>query len=277
MTPAQPLAGYGQFAFAHEGIEHPVHHAGDPTHPPVLLMPELSGLAPGLLLFAARLREAGFQVYLPQLFGVVGRRAPLRNVLRLCIAQEFAALRAGVSAPVTLWLRALATCISDRHGGGHVAAIGMCLTGAFAIPLILNPRVVAAVAAQPSVPLSPAFAALGFGRSARQGALNVSASDIDSARTRLASGQAHLLAVRCRPDRLCPQAKMARLQAEFPVGLEVREYGAADWRNALGARPHATYTKEYRLEPQATPDHPSRQAFADLIAFLDRHLRGATG
>ena len=62
MTPAQALAGYRQFAFAHEGIEHPVHHAGDPAHPPVLLMPELAGLAPGLLLFAARLREAGFQV-----------------------------------------------------------------------------------------------------------------------------------------------------------------------------------------------------------------------
>ncbi len=276
MKSAQRLAGYAQFAFAHEGIEHRVHHAGDPTHPPVLLMPELAGIAPGLLLFAARLGAAGFHVYLPQLFGVAGRRSPLRNALRLCISQEFAALRSGVSAPVTQWLRALASCISDRHGGGNVGAIGMCLTGAFAIPLILNPKVVAAVAAQPSVPLSPTFAVLGLGRSVRQSALNVSTSDVDAARTRLASGQAHLLAVRCRPDRLCPYAKLARLQAEFPVGLQVREYGDSDWRNALGARPHATYTKEYRLEPDAAPDHPSRQAFADLVAFLDRYLRGAT-
>ena len=43
--------------------------------------------------------------------------------------------------------------------------------------------------------------------------------------------------------------------------------------NRVGERPHATFTKEYRIEPDAPADHHSRQAFADLLAFFNRHLR----
>jgi hypothetical protein len=90
---------------------------------------------------------------------------------------------------------------------------------------------------------------------------------------RLNAGTAHLLAIRCRPDRICPRAKIDRLQREFPVGLENREYAEAGERNCLGERPHATFTREYRIAPNASADHHSRRAFADLVAFFDRHLR----
>jgi dienelactone hydrolase len=267
---AQALAGYAQFSFRSGDIVHAVYHAGDPGHPPLLLLPELAGVAPGLLLFAARLRAAGFQVYLPWLFGPLGRRAPLKNALRLCISREFAYLRAGVSAPITRWLRELAGEIGLRNGDCNVGAIGMCLTGGFAIPLILNRKVTAAVAAQPSVPLSLLFAATGLGSG--RGALNVSAEDIAAARTCLDTGAARLLAVRCRADRICPHEKLERLREEFPVGLETQEYGATQSRNALGDRPHALYTKEYRIAEEAPADHHSRQAFADLLRFLREHL-----
>ena len=82
-----------------------------------------------------------------------------------------------------------------------------------------------------------------------------------------------MMAVRCRADRICPHAKLERLMREFPVGLEVREYGNPGDRNRVGERPHATFTKEYRIEPDAPADHHSRQAFADLLAFFNRHLR----
>jgi hypothetical protein len=82
-----------------------------------------------------------------------------------------------------------------------------------------------------------------------------------------------MLAMRCRADRICPRDKIERLQREFPIGLQVREYGQPDDRNRLGDRPHATLTKEYRLETDVPPEHHSRQAFADLIAFFDHHLR----
>jgi dienelactone hydrolase len=264
---------FAHFEFGSDGMSHGVYHAGDPRNPPLLLMPEIAGLSPGLLLFAGRLIEARFQVYVPWLFGPMGKRAPVRNALRLCISREFANLRAGVSAPVTTWLRALAKHISRQNEGTRVGAIGMCLTGAFAIPLVIDPEVVAAVAAQPSVPLSPLFASSGIGRGAHLGELNVSESDIAAARARLESGSARLLALRCRADRICPAEKLQRFQREFPVGLEVREYGEPGDRNCVGDRPHATFTKEYRLVPDAPADHHSRMALADLIAFFDRHLR----
>ena len=237
-------------------------------------MPELAGFSPGLLQFAARLKDARFQVYVPWIFGPFGRRTPLRNAMRLCISREFANLRAGISAPVTTWLRALCAHISQQNGGGRVGAIGMCLTGAFAIPLIIDPQVVAAVAAQPSVPFSALFTVFGAKHGTSLHQLNVSDSDIAAARDRLTSGAARLLAVRNRADRVCPREKLERLQQEFPVGLEVREYGEVNSRNSLGERPHATFTKEYRVAANPTDEHPSRRAFADLVEFFERNLRG---
>jgi dienelactone hydrolase len=259
------LDRFEQFSFASGRHAHPVYYAGDYQAPPLLLMPEIAGFSPGLHLFAERLIEAGFRVYMPWLFGPFGKRAPVRNGIRLCISREFAYLRAGTSSPVTTWLRALTAHISKHSGGARVGAIGMCLTGAFAIPLIIEPLVAAAVAAQPSVPLSLLFL--------RSSQLNVSDGEIAAARARLDAGEAHLLAIRCRPDSICPRVKIERLQREFPVGLEVREYAGADERNCLGERPHATFTKEYRIVPNASADHYSRRAFADLVAFFDRHLR----
>ncbi|HEY0342538.1 MAG TPA: hypothetical protein VGC34_17190, partial [Steroidobacteraceae bacterium] len=238
-----------------------------------LLMPEIAGFSPGMLQFAARLRGARFQVYVPWLFGPFGQRTPVRNAIRLCISREFANLRAGVSAPVTLWLRALAAHISQHNDGGRVGAIGMCLTGAFAIPLVIDPRVAAAVAAQPSVPFSALFSVFGVERGAWLQQLNVSDGDIAAARDRLTSGAARLLALRHRADGICPRGKLERFEQEFPVGLEVREYGDVDARNSLGERPHATFTKEYRLAAAAPADHPARRAFSDLVDFFDRHLR----
>jgi dienelactone hydrolase len=272
--PGPPLEGYAQFPFTAGEFSHHVYYGGDRGDPPLLLMPELAGFSPGLLQFAARLKDARFQVYVPWLFGPFGQRTPIRNAMRLCISREFANLRAGISAPVTIWLRALAAHISQHNGGGRVGAIGMCLTGAFAIPLIIDPQVVAAVAAQPSVPFSALFTAFGVRRGTRMHQLNVSDGDIAKARDRLTSGDARLLAVRNRADRVCPREKLERLQQEFPVGLEVREYGEVDSRNSLGERPHATFTKEYRVAANPTDEHPSRRAFADLVAFFELNLRG---
>lgn len=270
---APELPGYAHFVFASGAYAHPVYHAGNPLHPAVLVMCEIAGFSPGLLGFCERLQRAGFHVYVPWLFGAFRRRRPIRNALHLCISREFGRLRAGQSAPVTDWLRALAGHISDVNGGRRVGAIGMCLTGAFAIPLIIDPRVQAAVAAQPAVPCSLLFAALGIRASDAMGELNVSSNDLAAARARLAARDAHLLAVRARADRICPAEKLERLQAEFPIGLTVQEYGTPASTNCLGQRPHALFTKEYRLAPDAPPGHWASDAFADLVGFLQKNLR----
>ena len=272
-TDADKLSGYQRFRFQHQDIEHFVYHRGDSNNPPLLIMSELAGFAPGLLMFADRLVAHGYQVYLPWMFGPFGQRAPLRNAMRLCISREFAHLRAGVSAPITLWLRALSARISRDNQDRKVGVIGMCLTGAFAIPLIIDPHVVAAVAAQPAVPLSLIYRVAGL-RFTNLQALNVSNDDIEQARQRLSTGDAHLFACRFVADRMCPVEKLDRMRDEFPVNLHLKEYGNESTRNTLGKRPHATFTKEYRIAgDDATDTHPSRIAFADLLAFLERYLK----
>lgn len=267
------LSGYEQFHFSHNRIDHPVYHRGDRGHPPILLLSELAGFAPGLLMFADRLVQHHYQVYLPWMFGSFAKRTPLRNAVRLCVSREFARLKAGVSAPITDWLRALSLYISVQNQNARLGAIGMCLTGAFVIPLIIDPQVKAAVAAQPSTPLSLLYRYFAI-RTRIIKALNVSDEEIIAARQRLNEGEVHMFACRFRADRICPSEKLERLQHEFPIGLEVKEYGGVDWRNSLNRRPHATFTKEFRIAGEDVDDtHPSRQAFRDLICFLDKHLR----
>ena len=267
------LACYDRFLFESHDLSHVVYRRGQRSDPPLLIMSELAGFAPGLLMFAERLVQSGYQVYLPWMFGPFGKRAPLRNAVRLCISREFAYLQAGTSSPISTWLRALSLYISQENGNSKVGAIGMCLTGAFVIPLIMDTQVTAAVAAQPSVPMSLLHRCLGINTASMQ-ALNVSDEEIAAARQRLNEGDAHLFACRFRADRICPEEKLQRLRREFPFGLEVREYGEREWRNALNGRPHATFTKEYRIAgDDADATHPSRQAFADLVQFLDKYLR----
>lgn len=269
----QLLDGSNRFLFQHQDIEHFVYHRGDPNHPPLLVMSELAGIAPGLLMFADRLIQNGYQVYLPWMFGPLGKRAPIRNAMKLCISREFSKLQAGVSAPITDWLRALSVHVSKKNGDCNVGVIGMCLTGAFVIPLIIDPHVVAVVAAQPAAPLSLIYRVTGW-RIADLQALNVSDADIAAARRRLKSGDARLFACRFQADRFCPAEKLERLRHEFPVNLETYEYANESWRNALGDRPHATFTKEYRIAGEdATKDHPSRVALKDLLAFLELQLK----
>src|SRR4051794_33488851 len=122
-----PLEGFGQFFFESHGMGYPVYHAGKQGDPMLLLLQEIAGFSPGLLLFAERLTGAGFQVAVPWLFGPFGKRAPVRNAIRLCVSREFANLREGVSAPVATWMRALAAQLSKRNGGARIGAIGMCL------------------------------------------------------------------------------------------------------------------------------------------------------
>ena len=119
-------------------IDHPVFFAG--KGPAILLMHELPGLAQPCVDFAMRLIAADFEVFMPQLIGPLLRYEPWRNVARLCISAEFARLRAGEAAPIADWLRDLARRISIERNQARIGAIGMCLTGAFVIPLLLEPE-----------------------------------------------------------------------------------------------------------------------------------------
>jgi dienelactone hydrolase len=260
------LAGFEDFPFAHDGITHRVFVLGD--GPPVLVTHELPGLSPSALRFGRRLSAKGFRVYLPLLFGEPGQDDGLGSHRQLCISREFANLAAGVSAPIVDWLRGLATDLSARHGHGPVGAIGMCLTGAFVIPLILEPCVVAPVAAQPGSPFSFRYSAIGIGRGPWMSQLNISDADLHAAAVRASTDGVALLAVRFEKDRICPAERLDRLQAVFGTRLVRRELKGrrSPWP------PHATLTGEYERAPDL-PTEPTRLLFAEIVAFLSSRLR----
>ncbi|MCB1645402.1 MAG: dienelactone hydrolase family protein, partial [Pseudomonadales bacterium] len=125
--------------------------------PAVIVMSEMPGIHHLVAEFARKVRDAGFTVYMPHMFGEAGR-APtpgyiLGSVARACISREFSAFAANKSSPIVDWLRALAAHVHPLCGGKGVGAIGMCFTGNFALSLMLEPSVVAPVLSQPSLPL----------------------------------------------------------------------------------------------------------------------------
>src|SRR5690349_21967048 len=87
-----------------------VHVAGQ--GPAVIVMTEMPGISPHVARFARWVRDAGFTVYMPSLFGRDGA-VPMEEegiavFQRACVSAEFNALKGGRSSPVTQWLRALA-------------------------------------------------------------------------------------------------------------------------------------------------------------------------
>ena len=260
------LDGFAEFSFAHDGIAHRVFVLGD--GPPVLVTHELPGLSPAALRFGRRLAAQGFCVYMPLLFGEPGQDDWRGSHRQLCISHEFANLAAGVSAPVVDWLRALAADLSARHGYSPVGAIGMCLTGAFVIPLILEPCVVAPVAAQPGAPFSRSFRAIGIGRGPWMSQMNISDADLEAAAARASADGISLLAARFEKDRICPAARLDRLETAFGARLIRRELKGG---NVLQP-PHATLTAEYERAPDL-PSDPTRRLFAEIVEFLSSRLR----
>ena len=139
-----------------DGVTKTVYVAG--SGPAVIVMAEMPGISPHVARFARWVREAGFTVYMPSLFGRDGAVPEADEgaqiFQRACVSAEFRALTANVSSPVTLWLRALARLAHQECGGAGVGAIGMCFTGNFALSMMLEPAMLAPVLSQPSLPLN---------------------------------------------------------------------------------------------------------------------------
>ncbi len=181
------------------GVTKTVHVTG--AGPAVIVMTEMPGISPHVARFARWVREAGFTVYMPSLFGrdgAVPTEAEGAGVFRhACVNLEFRALGGGVSSPVTDWLRALARLAHAECGGPGVGAIGMCFTGNFALTLMLEPAVLAPVVSQPSLPLD------------NPGGLEISPGELETIAARLEREDLTVLAYRFEGDAYCRAERFA--------------------------------------------------------------------
>ncbi|MEV0948394.1 dienelactone hydrolase family protein [Rhodococcus sp. NPDC049939] len=150
-----PLDDFERRTIELDGVAKAVYVAG--RGPGVIVMPEMPGISPHVARFVRWVRDAGFTVYLPSLFGRDGAVPRVEEgvavLRRACMSAEFRALGRNGSSPAVRWLRALARFAHDECGGPGVGAIGMCFTGNFALSMMLEPAMLAPVLSQPSLPL----------------------------------------------------------------------------------------------------------------------------
>lgn len=187
------LSGWTRGSHSEGEVTHPTCRKG--VGPGVVLIHEIPGITPEVLRFADEVVDRGYTVVVPHLFGDPGAPATVSQIItaiaRVCVSNEFTELKAGVTSPVADWLRSLARSLHSELGGPGVGAIGMCLTGGFALAMMVDDAIAAPVVAQPSLP-----AAIG---KARAGDLGLSPADREAVRRRVAGG-CPVLGVRYRSD-----------------------------------------------------------------------------
>lgn len=169
--------------------------------PGVIVMTEMPGISPHVARFARWVRDAGFTVYMPSLFGRDGAVPQAEEgtavFKRACVSAEFRALAANQTSPVTQWLRALASLAHKHCGGPGVGTIGMCFTGNFALTMMLEQSVLAPVVCQPSLPMN------------EPGELEIAPEDLAAVNARLQRDDLTVLAYRFDGDRFCTAQRFA--------------------------------------------------------------------
>ena len=194
-----PLADFTPREVTLDGVTKVVHVSG--AGPAVIVMPEMPGISPHVTRFSRWVRDAGFTVYMPSLFGRDGALPTAEEgaavFRRACVSAEFRAFAGNGSSPVTQWLRALAILAHKESGGPGVGAIGMCFTGNFALSMMLEPAMLAPVLSQPSLPLDD------------PGRIESPPEEIDTVRERLNREDLTVLAYRFEGDKFCRAQRFA--------------------------------------------------------------------
>ncbi len=241
-----------------------VYRAGE--GPGVLIMHEIPGIYDAVVDFADRVVEAGFSVAMPDLFGEVGR--PLSagyiasQMVRACIGREFHVLAARGSSPITNDLRALCRALHAECGGPGVGALGMCLTGNFALSLMVDPCVMAPVLSQPSLPFP-------FGSERRRG-LHLSDADLEVVKARVCNEGARVLGMRFTGDPLVPAERFQRLSEELGEGFEAIEIDSSPGNPHGHPRTaHSVVTKDL-IDAQG---QPTRAALDRVLEFFGECLK----
>jgi len=210
-------------------------------------------MAPECIDLGRRLAAAGFMVFLPLLFGKPGQRSSIRPLLSPCVWREFNLWQAGRSSPILEWLRPLTAHLRDESHHPRVGAIGMCLTGGFALTLLLDEWITAPVISQPSLPFALPW------RPGNKSALDICPKDLEQVKQRVAQQELRLLALRFEGDRVSPPERMFRLREEFGEHIEIVP--------AQGDH-HSVLTLHFREIPE-----PRRTEIWDqLVGFLKTQL-----
>jgi dienelactone hydrolase len=236
-------AGEGQL------IAHDIYQRGSGA--PIVLIQELPGIGVETLRLADQFVDAGFRVIMPHLFGPIGKVSMVGNLARVfCMRKEFHLFQANRTSPIVDWLKALCRDVQSNTSARGVGVIGMCLTGNFAISLMADDSVLAAVASQPAMPI------------ARQGELHMSEEDIEAVKQGI-DAKAPMKAFRFEGDPMCTAAKFESINAAFNQDEKSR----VDL-HTLPGKQHSVLTLDFVDEA----GHPTRDALDNILAYFQQQL-----
>lgn len=258
------LDGFARATYDYDGRVHDVYRAG--SGPGVIVIHEIPGVTPNVAAFGRRVADAGFTAVLPSLFGTPGKPVSVRYMLgqgtRACVSREFAIWALGRTSSATVWCRALARDVHEELGGPGVGAVGMCLTGGFALAMMVDDHTVAPVLSQPSLPLGLT--------ASRKAAVGLSAEDIAAVQSRAAGG-CDVLGLRFTGDPLVRAARFDTLRTLLGdrfIGVEIdSSKGNA---HGIRAQAHSVLTEDLVDEP----GHPTKDALDQVLDFFATRLKG---
>ncbi|MBX3711705.1 MAG: dienelactone hydrolase family protein [Lysobacter sp.] len=261
-----PLEDFDHRDIVLDEIGKRVHVAGH--GPAVIVMTEMPGISPHVARFARWVRDAGFTVWMPSLFGRDGAVPDADEgkaiFKRACVSAEFRAFAGQGASPVTQWLRALARHAHGACGGPGVGAIGMCFTGNFALSMMLEPAMLAPVLSQPTLPLdNPA-------------ALESPSEELAAVRERLEREDLSVLAYRFAGDRFCRAERFDAyrralgdrfVERVLPDDAANRDDLPPFFRDVVGG-PHSVVTV-HLIDEAGQPTVAARD---EILGFLVRRL-----
>jgi dienelactone hydrolase len=266
MNEHDPLEDFHRREITLDGVTKVVHVAG--AGPAVIVMTEMPGISPHVARFSRWVRDAGFTVYMPSLFGRDGAVASAEEgtaiFKRACVSAEFRAFANNGSSPVTKWLRSLARLAHEECGGPGVGAIGMCFTGNFALTMMLEPAMLAPVLSQPTLPLDdPA-------------GLEIAPDELVAVRQRLEKDNLTVMAYRFDGDRFCKAQRFAaysealgdRFIARVLPDSAANREGLAPFFEKVVASPHSVVTA-HLIDEAGQPTIAARD---EILSFFAQRL-----
>jgi dienelactone hydrolase len=180
----------------------------------------------------------------------------------VCVRREFDLWASDRSSPIVDWLRALARQVHEDCGGSGVGALGMCVSGNFALAMMTEEKVVAPVLSQPSLPLP-------LGRR-RRAALGLSPQEIQCVRSRFEKEDLRVIGLRFLRDPMVPEERFATLKETFGDRFEEIKINPDEVKpRGSFSPPHSVLTIELRDDD---PAGPTRKAERRVIEFFKERL-----
>lgn len=262
-TDGNALEGFNKAPFrTTANISHDVYRIG--SGPAVIVIHEMPGITPLVAAFGRKIADRGMTAVLPDLFGTPGREISIGYVLgtlaKICVSKEFNLLATNKTSPVVNYLRELAAHEREAHGGPGVGAVGMCLTGGFALAMSAEASVVAPVLSQPSLPfpINPDH----------RRALGLSNADLAVVQRRTTEDLC-VMGLRFSGDSKSPAERFDRLRETLGdrfIGVEIDSSPGNPWGYKKSA--HSVLTEDYSDEAQS----PTRHALEGVLEFLASRL-----